>query len=124
MTIELSATVEKELRDLAVAQSRDVGEVVEEAVWQYLEAAAITDLDAADVAETQVELVGELQDVKEGKDSRPEREADVEAAWRQEVADRVAALEAGEVEMIPWKEIRDGFLARLSERRAPDQSID
>ena len=47
----------------------------------------------------------------------PEPEANVEAAWRQEVAARVEALNAGEVEMTPWEEIRNGFLARLSERR-------
>ena len=41
----------------------------------------------------------------------------IEAAWRQEVAARVAALETGKVEMTPWAEIRDRFLARLSERR-------
>jgi putative addiction module component (TIGR02574 family) len=46
----------------------------------------------------------------------PEPEGDVEAAWRQEVAARVTALETGEVEMTPWGEIRDRFLARLSER--------
>lgn len=39
----------------------------------------------------------------------PEPEADVEAAWRQEVAARVAALEAGDVVTTPWEEIRDGF---------------
>jgi putative addiction module component (TIGR02574 family) len=48
----------------------------------------------------------------------PGPEADVEAAWRQEVAARVAALDAGEVETTSWEEIREGFLARLSERRA------
>jgi putative addiction module component (TIGR02574 family) len=48
----------------------------------------------------------------------PEPEADVEAAWRQEVRARVAALEAGEVKMTSWEEIRDGFFARLSERRS------
>lgn len=47
----------------------------------------------------------------------PVPEADVETAWRQEVAARVAALEAGEVTTTPWQEIRDRFLARLSERR-------
>jgi putative addiction module component (TIGR02574 family) len=47
----------------------------------------------------------------------PEPEADVETAWRQEVAARVAALNAGEVERTPWEEIRNGFLTRLSERR-------
>ena len=44
-------------------------------------------------------------------------EEDVETAWRQEVAARVAALDAGGVTMTPWDEIRDRFLARLSERR-------
>jgi putative addiction module component (TIGR02574 family) len=47
----------------------------------------------------------------------PAPEADVETAWRQEVAARVAALEAGGVTTTPWEEIRDRFLARLSERR-------
>jgi putative addiction module component (TIGR02574 family) len=47
----------------------------------------------------------------------PAPEADVETAWRQEVADRVAAMEAGKVTTTPWEEIRDRFLARLSERR-------
>jgi putative addiction module component (TIGR02574 family) len=47
----------------------------------------------------------------------PEPELDVEDAWRQEVASRVAAIEAGGVEMTSWEEIRDGFLARLGERR-------
>jgi len=44
-------------------------------------------------------------------------EADVETAWRQEVAARMAALEAGAVTTTPWEEIRDRFLTRLSERR-------
>jgi putative addiction module component (TIGR02574 family) len=48
----------------------------------------------------------------------PGEEADVEAAWRQEVAARLAALDAGEVETIPWAEVRDRLFARLSERRA------
>lgn len=47
----------------------------------------------------------------------PLQEADVEAAWREEVAARVAALDAGEVETTPWESIRDRFRARLSERR-------
>ena len=51
------------------------------------------------------------------KSLEPEPDVDVEAAGRQEVAARVAALDAGEVETTPWEEIRDGFLARLSERR-------
>lgn len=45
-------------------------------------------------------------------------EPDVETAWRREVADRVAALDAGEVETIPWETIRSRLLARLRERQA------
>lgn len=47
----------------------------------------------------------------------PTAEIDIEKAWRQEVAARVAALDAGEVETIPWDEVRNSLLARLSERR-------
>lgn len=47
----------------------------------------------------------------------PAPEVDVESAWRQEVAARVAALDAGEVETTSWEAIRDRFLARLSDRR-------
>lgn len=47
----------------------------------------------------------------------PAPEIGVETAWRQEVAARVATLEAGEVKTTRWDEIRDRFLAKLSERR-------
>jgi len=67
MTIELSAHVEEELRDLASRQGRDIGVLLEEAVREYLEAAAITDLNAAEVAESQVALLGELRGVPEWK---------------------------------------------------------
>jgi predicted transcriptional regulator len=70
MTIELSRKVEEQLRDLAGRQGREVGALVEDAVREYLEAIAITDLDAAEVAETQVALVGELRGVPEWKDGR------------------------------------------------------
>jgi len=58
------------------------------------------------------EIVGGLLESLE-----PAPEVDVETAWRQEVAARVAALEAGGVMTTPWEDIRDRFLARLSERR-------
>lgn len=70
MTIELSRQVEKQLRDLAASQGREIGALVEDAVREYLEATAITDLDAAEVAETQVALAGELRDVPEWKGGR------------------------------------------------------
>lgn len=48
----------------------------------------------------------------------PSDEAEVEEAWREEVAARIAALDAGEVETVPWEEVRDQLFARLREPRA------
>ena len=49
--------------------------------------------------------------------SLPAPEAGVEEAWREEVRKRVASIDAGEAEMIPWSVVRDRLFARLSERR-------
>jgi len=68
MMIELPASVEEQLRDLADKQGRNVHVLVEEAIRQYLEALAITDLDVVDIAEAQVALVRELPDVPAWKD--------------------------------------------------------
>ena len=67
MSIELPGSVEAQLRNLAAKQGRDVCTLVEEAVRQYLESAAITDLDATQVAETQTALLGELPHVSRWK---------------------------------------------------------
>ena len=58
------------------------------------------------------ELAGRLLESLE-----PAPETGVEEAWRQEVAARVAALDASEVETVAWEEIRDRLLVKLSERR-------
>lgn len=60
MTIDLPSVVEEQLRDLAKRQNRDIAELIEDAVRQYLEAAAITDVDPNQVAEAQTELLSEL----------------------------------------------------------------
>ena len=67
MSIELPVSVEDQLRNLAAKQGRDVCALVEEAVRQYLESAAITDLDGTQVAETQTALLGELPHVSAWK---------------------------------------------------------
>jgi hypothetical protein len=59
MVVELAGRVEEQLQDLAGKQGRDVGSLVVEAVQEYLVAAAITDLDAEEVAATQEALMGE-----------------------------------------------------------------
>ena len=63
MTIELSAGAQKELEHLSVVQHRDISELVEEAIRQYLEAAAISDLDSFAIGEAQVKLAGELREI-------------------------------------------------------------
>ncbi len=63
MSIDLPSVVEQQLRDLAKRQNRDIAEIIEDAVRQYLEAAAITDVDPNQVAETQAELLSELPDI-------------------------------------------------------------
>ena len=65
MSIELPGSIEEQLRKLAAKQGRDVRTLVEEAVRQYLEAVAITDLDATQVAETQAALLGELPHISD-----------------------------------------------------------
>jgi predicted transcriptional regulator len=60
MTIDLPSVIEEQLRDLAKKQNRDIAELIEDAIRQYLEAAAITDLDPNQVAETQAKLLSEL----------------------------------------------------------------
>jgi len=60
MTIELPQAIETELRTVAEKQGRDVLAVIEDAVQQYLDGAAITDLDPADVADAQISVFGEL----------------------------------------------------------------
>ncbi len=65
MSMELPVGVEEQLRTLAARQGRDVGVLVEEAVRQYLEAAATTDIDGDEVAETQDALLVELPDISD-----------------------------------------------------------
>jgi predicted transcriptional regulator len=60
VTIEVPSSVEEQLRTLAAKQGRDVRALVEEAIRQYLEATAITDVDANEVGKTQTALLDEL----------------------------------------------------------------
>lgn len=46
----------------------------------------------------------------------PAPEPDVEAAWSQEIARRVAELDAGGVELISWEEVRAELLGRRNDR--------
>jgi hypothetical protein len=60
VSIELAKSVEEQFRNLAAKQGRDVRALVEEALRQYLESAAITALEPSQRAEAQAALLGEL----------------------------------------------------------------
>jgi putative addiction module component (TIGR02574 family) len=49
----------------------------------------------------------------------PAPEAEVEAAWSEEIAQRLTELDAGTVETIPWEEVRAGLSGRRNERQIP-----
>lgn len=71
-------------------------------VWK--EAAELSDEDRATLA-------GLLIESLEG-----EPDLDVEAAWAAEIEKRVAELDAGTVESIPWEQVRQRLLDRLNAR--------
>ena len=41
---------------------------------------------------------------------------EIDSAWRKEIAERVRAYDAGEVEGIPWEAVRSRLHERLNER--------
>ncbi len=63
MRIDLPAETEARLRKLAATQGRELSLIVEEAIRQYLEAIAITDVDPDSIADTQSALLHELRPV-------------------------------------------------------------
>jgi predicted DNA-binding protein len=65
MTVQLPKKVEEDLRSLAERQGRSIAVLLEEAVEQYLEAAAMTDTTPSEVASTQEALLGELTSAPE-----------------------------------------------------------
>ena len=68
--------------------------------------------DAAELSEEdRAALAGLLIESLEG-----EPDPDVEAAWAAEIQKRVAELDAGTVQSIPWEQVRQRLLDRLNAR--------
>lgn len=61
--VEVSTNLIEALRRLASEQGRDIDSLVEEAVRDYLQAAAITDVDPSEVGQTQIQLAPELAEL-------------------------------------------------------------
>lgn len=70
MTIDVSEQLEERLRRLAEQQGKALKTIIEEAIRQYLDAAAITDLQPADIAATQEKLARELTSLAPWSDPR------------------------------------------------------
>lgn len=60
MVVHLPKTLEEWLKRHAESSGRDVPSVLEDAVRQYLEASAATDVSESDIAEAQAKLAPEL----------------------------------------------------------------
>ena len=78
--------------------ARDLSEILREA----------SQLSEADRAE----LAGRLLETLHG-----EPDEDVEAAWAAEIERRVRQIDSGEVETIPWADVRAKLYARLHGKR-------
>jgi predicted DNA-binding protein len=70
MVVELPTAYEHRLRAIADREGRPVSLLVEEAVRNFLEAEAITDLEPSAVGDTQMALARELRDVPEWEEGR------------------------------------------------------
>jgi putative addiction module component (TIGR02574 family) len=69
--------------------------------------------EATRVSENErAELAGLLLESLEG-----EPDEGVEAAWAEEIEKRVRQIDSGEVQTIPWEEVRAKLHARLNEDR-------
>lgn len=71
----------------------------------FVEASSLSEGDRA-------ELAGLLIESLEG-----EPDEGVEAAWAEEIERRVRQIESGEVETIPWEDVRAKIHALLNEKR-------
>ncbi|MDP9194506.1 MAG: addiction module protein [Acidobacteriota bacterium] len=50
-------------------------------------------------------------------DLHGEPDEGVEAAWAEEIERRIRRIDSGEVQTIPWEEVRAKLYARLHDRR-------
>lgn len=69
------------------------------------QALELSDTERADLAGALIESIDQGED------------AGAEAAWDTEIAKRVAELERGDVQTVPWEEVRTRIDAKLRARR-------
>ena len=68
--------------------------------------------EASDLEERErATLAGLLLESLEG-----EPDPDVEAAWAEEIGRRLRQIDEGEVELVPWEDVKERLLKRVEER--------
>ena len=85
--MDLPDYIQYQLRSRLSAMERNLKEV-------FRDAAQLPERDRATLAGLLIETLD------------PVSEPDVEAAWSEEIKNRVAEIDAGTVELIPWEEVR------------------
>lgn len=95
-SVALQGYIEDPLRSTLIVMERNLNEV-------FREAAQLPEHDRATLAGLLIETLD------------PAVEADVEAAWSEEIKRRVAEIDAGTVELIPWEEVRAELFGQPSE---------
>jgi putative addiction module component (TIGR02574 family) len=60
--------------------------------------------------EERAELAGSLI---ESLDGRADADADAESAWNQEIARRVAEMDAGRAKTVSWEEVQERITSRI-----------
>jgi len=69
--------------------------------------------EASDLEESdRATLAGLLLESLEG-----EPDPEVEVAWAKEIDRRLRQIDAGEVELVPWEDVKERLLKRSEERR-------
>lgn len=69
--------------------------------------------EASDLEERdRATLAGLLLESLEG-----EPDPDVEAAWAKEIGHRLRQIDAGEVELVPWEDVKERLHKRVEDRR-------
>lgn len=94
--LELARYVLNQLRSTLIVMERNLKEV-------FREAARLPERDRATLAGLLIETLD------------PAAEVDVEAAWSEEIKRRVAEIDAGTVELIPWEEVRAELFDKSNE---------
>ena len=94
--LPLSGYIQYQLRSKLCVMERNLKEV-------FREAAQLPERDRATLAGLLIETLD------------PAPEPDVEAAWSEEIKRRVAEIDAGTVELIPWEEVRAELFGQSNE---------